>query len=99
MEASLEEMKAQNTAFREHVTNELSHMIVDVQDLREDVKKLQGEMPALKSDVSNISKNAALIMTIFGLEISTVSIIIQVWKQSAINLYNTSILRRSLYNE
>ena len=80
MEASLAETKAQNAAFREHVTNELSHMRVDVQDLRGDVKKLQGEMSALKSDVSNISKNVALIMTVFGLVISAVSIIIQVWK-------------------
>ena len=73
MGASFEELKAQNAAFREHVTNELYSM-------KGDIRHMQGEISALKSDVSNISKNVALIMTIFGLVISAVSIAIQVWK-------------------
>ena len=73
METSFEELKPQNAAFREHVTNEFA-------DMKGDIRHMKGEMSAMKYDVSNISKNAALIMTIFGLEISTVSIIIQVWK-------------------
>ena len=91
LEASLAEMKAQNAAFREHVTNELVDMKGDINQMKGDMSQMKGEMSAMKfelkseisavrSEVSNISKNVALIMTIFGLVISAVSIAIQVWK-------------------
>ncbi len=75
--ASFEEMKAQNAAFREHVSNELSDMRGEIQDMRGDMKQMRGEISAIKADLNNISRNVALIMTIFGLAISAVTILIQ----------------------
>lgn len=84
MEASLAEMKAQNAAFREHVTNELADMKSDIGQMKGDMQamkfELKSEISAVRSEVSNISRNVALIMTIFGLVISAVSIAIQLWK-------------------
>lgn len=70
LEASLAEIKAQNASFREHVSNELS-------DMRADMKKMDGRMSALEAKVDNISRNVGLIMTLFGLAISAVTIIAQ----------------------
>ena len=81
MEASLEEQKAQNAAFREYVSNELSdmrkEMLKNHGSLAADMKQLRGEMSALSAKVDNISRNVALIMTLFGIAISAVTILIQ----------------------
>ena len=77
MDAALAEMKAQNASFREHVSNELADMRGEIQDMRGDMKRVDGRMSALEAKVDNISRNVALIMTLFGLAISAVTILIQ----------------------